>query len=105
MDSYTITILPNDGSGNSTTLVVETAGDQVCITDVRLHAAGGLTGGKLPTIDFGLLLKAVAPATSPAMIEAAPDPEPAEAVEPTAEAAEPAFAPEPEPVPEPEPQP
>ncbi|MEU4222613.1 hypothetical protein AB0F10_45650, partial [Actinoplanes sp. NPDC026623] len=97
MDSYTITILPNDGSGNSTTLVVETAGDQVCITDVRLHAAGGLTGGKLPTIDFGLLLRAVAPASTPAMIEAVP--------EPAAAVAEPQPEPEPEPAAEPEPEP
>ena len=59
MDSYTITIAPNDDSGNSTTLVVDTSGDQVRITDVHLHAAGGLSGGTMPTVDFGLLLRAV----------------------------------------------
>jgi hypothetical protein len=73
MDSYTITIAPNDDSGNATTLVVDTSGDQVRITDVHLHAAGGLTGGQLPTVDFELLLRAVGtPAASPAPIEAAP---------------------------------
>jgi hypothetical protein len=63
MDSYTITIAPNDDSGNSTTLVVDTSGDQIRITDVHLHAAGGLSGGTMPTVDFGLLLRAVG--TSP----------------------------------------
>lgn len=71
MDSYTITIAPNDDSGNSTTLTVDTSGDQVRITDVRLHAAAGLTGGQMPTVDFELLLRAVAPTGSPAPIEAA----------------------------------
>ena len=73
MDSYTITIAPNDDSGNSTTLVVDTSGDQVRITDVHLHAAGGLSGGTMPTVDFGLLLRAVG--TSPSgqqRIESAP---------------------------------
>jgi hypothetical protein len=73
MDSYTITIAPNDDSGNSTTLVVDTSGDQVRITDVHLHAAGGLAGGTMPTVDFGLLLSAVgtAPAGQPS-IDTAP---------------------------------
>jgi len=73
MDSYTITIAPNDDSGNSTTLVVDTSGDQIRITDVHLHAAGGLSGGTMPTVDFGLLLRAVG--TSPSgqpRIESAP---------------------------------
>lgn len=73
MDSYTITITPNDDSGNSTTLVVDTAGDQVRITDVHLHAAGGLTGGEMPSVDFGFLLRAVAgSAGSPAAVTSAP---------------------------------
>ncbi len=73
MDSYTITIAPNDDSGNSTRLVVDTSGDQIRITDVHLHAAGGLSGGTMPTVDFGLLLRAVG--TSPSgqpRIESAP---------------------------------
>jgi len=75
MGSYTITIAPNDDSGNSTTLIVDTSAEQVRITDVHLHAANGLTGGQLPTVDFGLLLKAVAaPASSPTAIEATPAP-------------------------------
>jgi hypothetical protein len=80
MDSYTITIAPNDDSGNSTTLVVDTSGDQVVITDVHLHAAGGLSGGTMPTVDFGLLLRAVG--TSPSgqpRIETAPADIPAQA--------------------------
>jgi pyruvate/2-oxoglutarate dehydrogenase complex dihydrolipoamide acyltransferase (E2) component len=78
MDSYTITIAPNDDSGNSTTLIVDTSGEQVCITDVRLHAARGLTGGQMPTVDFGLLLRAVATtAVSPTPIEATPAATPA----------------------------
>ncbi|HEY3006642.1 MAG TPA: helix-turn-helix domain-containing protein [Micromonosporaceae bacterium] len=97
MDSYTITIAPNDDSGNSTTLVVDTSGDQIRITDVHLHAAGGLSGGTMPTVDFGLLLRAVG--TSPSgqsSIEPAPadvrshveTAAPAETTEPSPESSE-----------------
>jgi outer membrane biosynthesis protein TonB len=93
MDSYTITIAPNDDSGNSTTLVVDTSGDQVRITDVHLHATAGLAGGTMPTVDFGLLLRAVGtePAGPPS-IDAAPadPPAPAETAAPSADVAEPA---------------
>jgi hypothetical protein len=85
MDSYTITIAPNDDSGNSTTLVVDTTGDQVRITDVHLHAAGGLSGGTMPTVDFGLLLRAVgtSPSGRPAVGTAPADvPAPADAAAP-----------------------
>jgi outer membrane biosynthesis protein TonB len=94
MDSYTITIAPNDDSGNSTTLVVDTSGDQIRITDVHLHAAGGLSGGTMPTVDFRLLLRAVgtsasgqpriepAPADVPAHVETAA---PADTTEPVSE--------------------
>jgi hypothetical protein len=97
MDSYTITIAPNDDSGNSTTLVVDTSGDQIRITDVHLHAAGGLSGGTMPTVDFGLLLRAVgtspsgqsriepAPADVRSHVEAA---SPAETTEPSPESIE-----------------
>jgi type IV secretory pathway VirB10-like protein len=73
MDSYTITIAPNDDSGATTTLVVDTSGEQVRITDMHLHAAGGIAGGTMPTVDFGLLLRAVgaAPSAQPS-IETAP---------------------------------
>jgi hypothetical protein len=103
MDSYTITIAPNDDSGNSTTLVVDTSGDQVVITDVHLHAAGGLSGGTMPTVDFGLLLRAVgtspsgqprietAPADIPAQAETAAPP--VDSTEPTSSSTE-----EPEPM-------
>jgi len=99
MDSYTITIAPNDDSGNSTTLVVDTSGDQVRITDVHLHAADGLAGGTMPTVDFGLLLRAVGPSPSEQpSIETAPAgvPTPAETAAQPADSAEP--APEPQPV-------
>jgi hypothetical protein len=59
MDSYTITIAPNDDSGAATRLVVDTSGDRVLITDVHLHAPHGLSSGHIPTVDFGLLLRAV----------------------------------------------
>lgn len=92
MDSYTVTITPNDDSGNRTTLTVDTSADQVRITDVHLHATGGLTGGQMPSIDFGLLLKALArPANSPAAIAAAPA-EPAPAYPAAADVDEPAVA-------------
>lgn len=59
MDSYTITIAPNDDSGAATRLVVETSGDQVRITDVHLHAPQGLSSGYIPSLDVDLLLRAV----------------------------------------------
>ena len=59
MDSYTITIAPNDDSGAATRLVVDTSGSQVRITDVHLHAPQGLASGHIPTVDFDLLLQAV----------------------------------------------
>jgi hypothetical protein len=59
MDSYTITIAPNDDSGSTTRLVVDSSGGQVRITDVHLHAAEGLSSGHIPSVDFGLLLLAV----------------------------------------------
>jgi len=106
MDSYTITIAPNDDSGNSTTLIVDTSEDAVRITDVRLHAAGGLTGGQMPTIDFGLLLSAVAGSSVPTAIEAVPASAPVADPEPAAAPAEEAPAPEPvTAVAEPEPAP
>jgi hypothetical protein len=96
MDSYTITIAPNDDSGVATRLVVDTSGAQVRITDVHLHAPQGLASGHIPTVDFDLLLQAVtgtvtaaprrdvtgataltAPRGAPAL-EAAPTTEPAE---------------------------
>jgi type IV secretory pathway VirB10-like protein len=59
MDSYTITIAPNDDSGSTTRLVVDSSDGQVRITDVHLHAAEGLSSGHIPSVDFGLLLLAV----------------------------------------------
>ena len=59
MDSYTITIAPNDDSGAASRLVVDTSGGQVRITDVHLHAPRGLSSGHIPTVDFDLLLQAV----------------------------------------------
>jgi hypothetical protein len=96
MDTYTITIAPNDDSGNTTTLVVDTSGDQVRITDVHLHATDGLSGGQMPRVDFRLLLQAVAPAAGSAVpIDAAKDGTAAPADTPA-----PADAPAPVPVPE-----
>ncbi|OJF14953.1 hypothetical protein [Couchioplanes caeruleus] len=61
MPSYTITIAPNDDSGTTTTLIVDTSGTEVRITDVHLHADAGLVGGRMPSVDVGLLLQAVNP--------------------------------------------
>lgn len=72
MNSYTITIAPNDDSGHTTTLIVDTSGDEVIITDVHLHASGGLVGGQMPSVDFALLLRAVAAPAAPTQISAAP---------------------------------
>ena len=86
MNSYTITISPNDDSGNSTTLIVDTSEDQVRVTDVQLHATNGLTGGQMPTVDFALLLRAVATSSgSPTAIETVPAtvPAPADVQAPT----------------------
>ncbi len=65
MDSYTITIAPNDDSGAATRLVVHTSGDQVRITDVHLHAPHGLSSGHIPAVDFDLLLRAVTGTVDP----------------------------------------
>lgn len=95
MDSYTITIAPNDDSGAVTRLIVDTSGDQVHITDVHLHAPHGLSSGHIPGVDFELLLRAVtgaAPApsdqnTAPAALPAAqPDTPVIESAEPPAPA-------------------
>jgi len=75
MDSYTITITPNDDSGNRTTLTVDTASGQARITSVHMHAPDGLTGAQLPSVDVGLLLQAVAGDTlTPAAITGTPTP-------------------------------
>jgi hypothetical protein len=60
MSSYTITVVPNDDSGTQTTLVVDTASGQARVTDVHLRAPDGLAAGRIPAIDVGLLLQAVA---------------------------------------------
>jgi hypothetical protein len=71
MDSYTITITPNDDSGNSTTLTVDTSTGQTRITSVHMHAPTGLTGAQMPSVDVELLLQAVTgPAPAPAAITA-----------------------------------
>jgi hypothetical protein len=95
MDSYTITITPNDDSGNSTTLTVDTATGQARITSVHMNAPAGLTGAQLPSVDVGLLLQAVTgPATTPAAITATPTPVAEPAAHPTpapADAEEPSI--------------
>jgi hypothetical protein len=80
MTSYTITVAPNDDSDRYTTLVLDTTAGQVNITDVHLHAGGGMTGGQIPAVDFGLLLQAInlTPGT-PALTAPEPAPAPAPA--------------------------
>src|SRR4051794_3881375 len=80
MTSYTITVVPNDDSGDQTTLVVDTSDGQVRVTDVHLRAPGGMSGGRMPVIDVNLLLRAVGrPVLEPSQAEslgAAPQPAP-----------------------------
>src|SRR4051812_21052432 len=105
MTSYTITVAPNDDSDRYTTLVVDTSAGHVNITDVHLHAGGGMTGGQTPAVDFGLLLQAInlAPATpaltahapinvEPAAEDIAGTDQPAPVHQPAASAAPPAAA-------------
>ncbi|GIM93040.1 hypothetical protein [Paractinoplanes toevensis] len=73
MNSYSITITPDDDSGNSTTLTVDTSTGQTRITSVHMHAPAGLTGAQLPSVDVGLLLQAVSgPTPTPAAITTDP---------------------------------
>jgi hypothetical protein len=60
---YTITITADDDRAATTTLRLDTSGNEVRLTDLHLHARNGLSTGRLPAIDYGLLLQAVAPAT------------------------------------------
>jgi len=76
MTSYTITVAPNDGSGNTTTITVDTSNGEALITDVQLHSATGLTAARMPSIDIGLLMQAVtspqalpSPVVSPALAD------------------------------------
>lgn len=63
MSSYTVTITPDDDNATSTTLRLDTSGDQILLTDVHLHAGTGLPTGQLPALDYGLLLRAITPGT------------------------------------------
>ena len=65
MTSYTITVAPSDGTGNTTTIKVDTSNGEALITDVHLHADAGLTPARLPSLDIGLLMRAVT--ASPAL--------------------------------------
>jgi hypothetical protein len=63
VSSYTITIIPDDDSATATTLRLDTSHGDVKLTDLHLHAGGGLSNGVLPAIDYGLLLRAITPTT------------------------------------------
>jgi hypothetical protein len=71
--SYTITITPDDSSATTTTLRLDTSDSEVKLTDLHLHAGNGLATGALPAIDYGLLLRAITPAT-PNPVLTAPTP-------------------------------
>jgi hypothetical protein len=58
VNSYTITITA-DESATTTTLRLDMSGSDVRLTDLHLHAGGGLSAGQLPAIDYGLLLRAI----------------------------------------------
>ena len=59
MTSYTITITPEDAESATTTLRLDVARGVATLTDTHLHAGAGLSAGRLPTIDYALLLRAV----------------------------------------------
>jgi hypothetical protein len=65
MTAYTITITPDD-SATTTTLRLEATAGEAVVTDVHVHAGAGLPAGRLPDIDYGLLLRAVSLAAPPA---------------------------------------
>jgi hypothetical protein len=64
MTSYTITITPEDTKGAATTLRLDVTRGVATLTDMHLHAGAGLSAGKLPAIDYALLLRAVGQETS-----------------------------------------
>jgi hypothetical protein len=78
--SFTITITPDDDATTTTTLRLDTSGEQVRVTDVHLHAGNGLSTGQLPTLDYGALLRAITaaipttPGTGPVSVLAADSP-------------------------------
>jgi hypothetical protein len=88
--TYTITITADDDSAATTRLRLETSGDQVVLTDLHLHDGNGLSTGQLPTIDFGLLLRAITTTTptprsdpTPPLRSRDPSPAPTEAIQRT----------------------
>lgn len=71
MTSYTITITPEGADGTTTTVRLDVTRGAATLTDVHLHAGEGLSAGRLPAIDYALLLRAIgqepaAPATATA---------------------------------------
>jgi hypothetical protein len=70
VNSYTITITADNDSTTTTTLRLDMSGSDVRLTDLHLHAGGGLSTGQLPAIDYGLLLRAIT-STTPTPITAA----------------------------------
>jgi hypothetical protein len=72
--AYTIAITPDDDHATAIRLRLDISGDQVVLlTDLHLHASDGLSTGQLPTIDYGLLLQAIAP-TTPTPLSLPPGP-------------------------------
>jgi hypothetical protein len=72
MTSYTITITPEGADGTTTTLRLDVTRGVATLTDVHLHAGAGLSAGRLPAIDYALLLRAVGQETgAPAKATAA----------------------------------
>ncbi|WP_432832693.1 hypothetical protein [Dactylosporangium sp. CA-092794] len=63
MSIYTITISPDDDSGAETTVSVDVDGGQMRIMEVTVRSASGagLSGGRMPNVDFDLLLRAINP--------------------------------------------
>ncbi len=70
MNSYTITITPDDTTRASTTLRVDLSGNAARITEllVRAGTATGLAAHQLPAVDLDLLLRAISPGGSPTAV-------------------------------------
>src|SRR5258707_3258196 len=72
MASYTITITPEGADGATTTLQLDVTRGVATLTDMHLHAGAGLSAGRLPAIDYAMLLRAVGQKTgAPAKAAAA----------------------------------
>lgn len=74
MNSYTVTITPDDGQGAETVVKLDINGSAPRIKELRLTAGENtsLSTGQLPAINLELLLAAVMPTAAPKAVTATP---------------------------------